>query len=68
MVAPVEVDTFAVILRHITLQGLDNTIEDGWAEQLDAWCRRAPPHRAERRDRPADEAPRQPGGPYLLRY
>jgi len=37
--APVELDTFPLILRHITLRGLDNTGTDDWTEPFGAWLR-----------------------------
>ncbi|SNQ45577.1 Alcohol dehydrogenase [Frankia canadensis] len=37
--SPVELDTFPLILKHITLRGLDNTVEDGWTERFGTWLR-----------------------------
>ncbi|MGF7235348.1 MAG: NADP-dependent oxidoreductase, partial [Frankia sp.] len=38
-VAPVELDTYQVILKHVTLRGLDNSVVTGWIDQFGAWLR-----------------------------
>jgi NADPH-dependent curcumin reductase CurA len=39
-VAPVELDTYQVILKRITLRGLDNSGDTGWIDQFAGWLRR----------------------------
>ncbi|MCM3886875.1 NADP-dependent oxidoreductase [Frankia sp. R82] len=39
-VAPVSLDTFALILKHITLRGLDNTATTDWTDRFGDWLGR----------------------------
>ncbi|WP_175084656.1 MDR family NADP-dependent oxidoreductase [Candidatus Frankia nodulisporulans] len=39
-VASVALDTFALILKHITLRGLDNTVATDWSERFGDWLGR----------------------------
>ncbi|MCK9897833.1 NADP-dependent oxidoreductase [Frankia sp. AgB32] len=38
-IAPVELDTYQVILRHVTLSGLDNTAVTDWIDRFGGWLR-----------------------------
>ncbi len=38
-VAPVELDTYQVILKHVTLRGLDNSVATDWIERFGGWLR-----------------------------
>ncbi|CAO5158976.1 Alcohol dehydrogenase [Frankia sp. AiPs1] len=37
--APVELDFYQVILKHVTLRGLDNSAATDWVERFGAWLR-----------------------------
>ncbi|CAO5251423.1 MDR family NADP-dependent oxidoreductase [Frankia sp. AgKG'84/4] len=37
--APVELDIYQVILKHVTLRGLDNSVATDWVDRFGAWLR-----------------------------